>query len=169
MIYRFCPSCGCNLPSQRKANGKAGNQSCSQCGFVYYKNPKPCVGAVIIENGKVLLARRANEPFKDHWDFPGGFLECNEKPQEGLRREVAEELTIGVKAIHVLGIYPDTYGPGDDATLNIYYSCKISNGKITPQAEIAKAQWFDINSLPPELAFGHVKLVLGDWRERSRF
>ena len=74
-----------------------------------------------------------------------------------------EELKIGVKISRVFGIYEDTYGPGGEATLNIYYLCKIRHGKITPQTEIAEAKWFDVNELPPNLAFGHVKLVLTDW------
>lgn len=75
---------------------------CSECGFVHYKNPKPCVVAVIVGNGKVLLIRRANKPFKNYWDFPGGFLECNEHPKDGLKRELAEELKIRVKVIRFL-------------------------------------------------------------------
>ncbi|MCG3118520.1 MAG: NADH pyrophosphatase [bacterium] len=148
------------MSSPGQVNGKTGNQSCSKCGFVHYQNPKPCVGAVILQNGKVLLVRRANEPFKNHWDFPGGFLECGERAEDGLKREVGEELTVGVKIIRVLGIYPDTYGPGGEATLNIYYYCKILPGNIVPQIEIAEAEWFAINALPAPLAFGHVKLVL---------
>lgn len=151
-----------SLPNE--VNGKIGSQSCVKCGFVHYQNPKPCVGAVILKNGKVLLVRRAHEPFKNHWDFPGGFLDCGERAEDGLKREIAEELQVGVKIIRVLGIYPDTYGPGGEATLNIYYHCKISRGDISPQNEIAEAGWFAISTLPAPLAFGHVKLVLDTLR-----
>jgi ADP-ribose pyrophosphatase YjhB (NUDIX family) len=160
MEYRFCPQCGGAMSPLSKAHGQIGIQSCVKCEFVHYQNPKPCVGAVVIQGGKVLLTRRANEPFKNHWDFPGGFLECGELPEDGLKREVVEELKVGIKIVRVLGIYPDTYGPGGEATLNIYYQCKILDGVITPQKEIAEARWFVINDLPAQLAFGHVKLVL---------
>lgn len=143
-----------------KVNGIIGNQSCLKCGYIHYQNPKPCVAAVIIQNEKVLLVLRANEPFKNHWDFPGGFLECGELAEDGLKREITEELKVGIKIIRMLGIYPDTYGPGGDATLNIYYLCKILSNKIILQTEIAEAEWFAINALPRQLAFGHVKLVL---------
>ncbi|MGH7451214.1 MAG: NUDIX hydrolase [bacterium] len=166
MEYHFCPSCGCELILSLKLKGTRTYLSCPRCKFVHYENPKPCVGAVMIKSGKVLLIRRANEPFKNHWDFPGGFLEAGEKPKEGLQREIAEELQIGVKIIRVLGIYPDTYGPEGDATLNIYYLCKISRGEITPnQIEIAAAKWFDLDELPLKLAFGHVELVMEDWKK----
>jgi ADP-ribose pyrophosphatase YjhB (NUDIX family) len=112
--------------------------------------------------------KRSYEPFKNHWDYPGGFLESGEKPRDGLRREVAEELKINVEILDFLGIYPDTYGPEGDATLNIYYFCKITNGTIDPQAEVAEARWFVLNDLPPNLAFGHVKLVLNEYLAQSR-
>lgn len=168
MEYRFCPLCGNVLQLQRKSTGPQNYLSCPQCNFVYYNNPKPCVGAVIIRNGRVLLLKRAYEPFKNHWDYPGGFLESGENTKEGLRREVAEELKISVEIIDFLGIYPDTYGPEGDATLNIYYLCKIINGTIDPQAEVAEAKWFVLNDLPPDLAFGHVKLVLDEYLALNR-
>ena len=166
MKYRFCPICGSGLMLLFKANNEKARLSCSQCDFIHYANPKPCVCAVVIRTGKVLLTRRANKPFRDHWDFPGGFLEPDECPEDGLRREIDEELKIGIKILRVLGIYPDTYGPGGEATLNIYYLCKIARGEITPvQTEVAAAKWFLPSALPQKLAFGHVELVLQEWKK----
>jgi ADP-ribose pyrophosphatase YjhB (NUDIX family) len=166
MEYRFCPLCGSELVLSSKSGGKKARPSCVRCDFVHYGNPKPCVGAVIIENGKVLLIQRAIEPYKNCWDFPGGFLEAGESAEEGLQRELAEELKIGAKIVRLLSIHPDSYGPGGVATLNIYYFCKISGGEISPnQAEVAAARWFMLDKLPSELAFGHVELVMKDWQE----
>jgi ADP-ribose pyrophosphatase YjhB (NUDIX family) len=166
MEYRFCPLCASELVLLLKSDGKKVRPSCLRCDFVHYGNPKPCVGAVIIKHGKVLLVQRANEPYKHHWDFPGGFLESGEHPKEGLKRELAEELKIDIKIRRTLGIYPDTYGAGGVATLNIYYLCRIALGKISPnQNEIAAAQWFDLEELPSQLAFEHVELVVSDLRK----
>lgn len=153
MEYRFCPICRSSLISQRKSNEKQNHLSCSACNFIHYKNPKPCIVAVIVKNNKILLIRRANAPYKNYWDFPGGFLECGEYPKVGLKREVAEELNIRVKIIRILGIYPDSYGPEGDSTLNIYYLCKKLPGTIIPQDEIAEARWFDLDKTPRKLAF----------------
>ncbi len=166
MEYRFCPLCGSELILSIKLKSRRTYQSCPRCDFVHYENPKPCVVAVIIKNGKVLLTQRTNTPYKYHWDFPGGFLESGEHPEEGLKRELAEELKISIKILRVLGIYPDTYGPGGVATLNIYYLCKISRGVISPnQTEVAAARWFAPEKLPSKLAFGHVELVMKDWKK----
>lgn len=51
--------------------------------------------AVIVMNGKVLLAKRSrNDPLRHKWEFPGGKIEGDETPEECLRRELNEELGI---------------------------------------------------------------------------
>jgi 8-oxo-dGTP diphosphatase len=51
------------------------------------------VGAVIIDNGKVLCAQRGlTRPLPLKWEFPGGKIEAGETPQEALRREIQEEM-----------------------------------------------------------------------------
>ena len=44
------------------------------------------VGAVIVSEGRVLLARRGNEPMKGHWTLPGGLLELGESLSDGVMR-----------------------------------------------------------------------------------
>lgn len=166
MQYRFCPWCGNKLVLSIKTRNKKNRSHCPGCKFIHYENPKPCVGAVIVKRGKILLTRRAYEPYQNYWDFPGGFLESGENPKRGLSRELKEELQIGVKIGRVLGIYPDYYGPGGDATLNIYYLCRMVNGEIIPRAgEIAEAKWFAANAPPVKLAFEHAPLVIKAWRK----
>ena len=40
--------------------------------------PMVGIGAVIVEDGRVLLVRRGHEPLKGHWSLPGGVLEVGE-------------------------------------------------------------------------------------------
>ncbi|MCI0614183.1 hypothetical protein L0244_14445, partial [bacterium] len=56
------------------------------------------------------------------------------------------------KVVGLLGIYPDSYGPKGDSTLNLYYLCKKSYGEIILQDEIAEVKWFDFDKIP-KLAF----------------
>jgi 8-oxo-dGTP diphosphatase len=54
--------------------------------------------AIIEKDGKILIARRKkNDPLKDKWEFPGGKIEPNEKPEECLRRELLEELGVDTR------------------------------------------------------------------------
>ena len=57
------------------------------------------VAAGIVWRGKRFLAsqRCSNKPLEGYWEFPGGKLEAGEAPLEALKRELAEELGIGVR------------------------------------------------------------------------
>ena len=49
------------------------------------------VGAVVVDEGRVLLVRRGAEPLKGQWSLPGGLLELGERSTAGVVREVREE------------------------------------------------------------------------------
>ena len=121
------------------------------------------MGAVLVKDEHVLLIRRANEPFKDFWDFPGGFLNCGEHPESGLKREVFEELNVNMEIAELIGFYMDNYGESGESTLNIYYSGSIVNGSMYPNSEVSEVRWFDLQKLPQNLAFNHAQFVLSDW------
>jgi ADP-ribose pyrophosphatase YjhB (NUDIX family) len=64
--------------------------------------PLMCVGAVIVDEGRVLLVRRGNEPMKGHWTLPGGLLELGESLSDGVIREVREETGLIVEPVQLI-------------------------------------------------------------------
>jgi ADP-ribose pyrophosphatase YjhB (NUDIX family) len=164
--WRWCPRCGEEL------SGGGSRVECGACGFVAYASSKPTVGALVEDgNGRLLLARRAKEPFKGRWDIPGGFLEEGEHPLEGLRRELEEETGLEVEPLDFLGVWMDRYG-GDstaEATLNLYWTARTVSGDARAADDVDDLRWFERDELPrPEgLAFRNVPLVLAAWRARA--
>jgi ADP-ribose pyrophosphatase YjhB (NUDIX family) len=163
--WRWCPRCRGELYGDR------ARVDCPACGFVCYASSKATAGALVEDGrGRVLLARRAREPFKGRWDIPGGFLDEGEHPLDGLRRELREETGLDVEPLDFLGIWMDRYG-GDstaEATLNLYWSARVASGEARAADDVDDLRWFAADELPgPEgLAFENVPLVLAVWRSR---
>jgi len=54
------------------------------------------VGAVIVKDGRAVIIRRANDPYKGQWSIPGGRVELGESLAEAVRREMKEETGLEV-------------------------------------------------------------------------
>jgi ADP-ribose pyrophosphatase YjhB (NUDIX family) len=152
--------------------GSESRLECPACGFVAYASSKATVGALVEDgDGRVLLARRAAEPFKGRWDIPGGFLEEGEHPLDGLRRELREETGLEVEPREFLGVWMDRYGGEStaEATLNLYWTARVQSGEALAADDVDDLRWFQADELPApnELAFENVPLVLAAWRARQ--
>src|SRR5215211_7073723 len=98
---RFCPRCG-------RAAQVAYPRSitCPHCGYGAYYNPKPVAAAIpVTRSEEIVLLRRALEPGKDLWTFPGGFVDLGESVEQAVHREVREELEIAIELGPLVGVY----------------------------------------------------------------
>jgi mutator protein MutT len=66
--------------------------------------PSVCVGAVAIDDGRLLLVRRRNDPGQGTWSVPGGRVEAGETVQEAVVRELAEETGIEGVCMGLIGV-----------------------------------------------------------------
>ncbi|MGH8991581.1 MAG: NUDIX hydrolase [Acidimicrobiia bacterium] len=163
----FCSTCGARLPAPPPV-------TCPTCGAEHYRNAKPCAGALVMSGGKLLLMRRAHEPWLDHWDIPGGFCEVDEHPAATAAREVREETGLDVVITGFLGLwldgYPDPARTGQPATtLNAYYHAVPVDGAPAGEAdpaEVTEVAWFEPDALPAPIAFpAHALRVLEAWQD----
>lgn len=110
---------------------------------------------------KMLLIQRGNEPFKNKWAFPGGFIEMDETMEESAVRELHEET--GLKGVKLEQF--KTFGdPGRDPrgrTVSVvYYGFTDMKNSIVIGADDAKnAGWFSLDEIP-EMAFDHNKILV---------
>jgi ADP-ribose pyrophosphatase YjhB (NUDIX family) len=155
----FCPACG--APLREQTIDHRVRRVCPACGRVHWRNAKPCAGALIIRNGKVLLVRRLIEPFRGYWDIPGGFCEADEHPTETAIREVREETGLEIELTGILGVWMDDYE--GSATLNVYYLARPLGRSIRPGDDAGGAAWFAPNALPGRIAFANGRLALEAW------
>jgi ADP-ribose pyrophosphatase YjhB (NUDIX family) len=161
-----CWACGAVLPAEPPV-------TCGACGTEHWRNAKPCAGALVRRDGRLLLIRRSTEPWLGWWDIPGGFCEEGEHPMVTAAREAEEETGVGVELTGFLGMWLDRYpGPADpDAvvTLNAYYHA-VAGEEIGPPdpAETAEIGWFGPDELPPVAFPDHAEAVLAAWREAVR-
>jgi 8-oxo-dGTP diphosphatase len=165
--WRYCPRCRSELAVEPR------RASCPSCDFVAYANPAPTACALVSDQkGRLLLARRAHEPYAGFWDLPGGFIEEGEHPLDALRRELHEETGLEVEPRDLLGIWADVYGDGIGAqwTLNLYWTAAAVGGEERPDDDVSELRWFAPSELPParELAFRNVAHVLEAWRITQR-
>ena len=142
---------------------------CPECGFRAWASSKTTACALVVDGGRVLLARRAGEPFRGYWDLPGGFLDEGEHPLDGLRRELREETGLDVEPAEFVGVWMDRYGDVEDshATLNLYWTARVLGGEAGAADDVTELAWFAPDGLPPagELAF-HIAEVLATWRQQ---
>lgn len=158
MQYSFCPKCGRRL--SLRLIDQHERLVCSGCGFIFYQNSKPCVGVLVVEDNRLLLVQRAIEPFKGYWDIPGGFLEAGEHPEAGAIRELQEETGLLIEPVQILGIFMDTYGPGQEPVMTIFYIAQVAGGELRPGSDAAALQWFELEDLPEKIAFSSAQEAL---------
>jgi len=155
---RFCLVCGARLRRAR-LEGR-WRLRCPRCGWIFYANPVPAVVAVIVYRGRVLLTRRARPPYQGTWDAPGGFLEAGETPEQGLRRELREEIGVGVRRARLVGFATDRYPysegatpprtprPGGFSVLAAAYRVTPTSMAMRAADDVAEVRWFVLARVP---------------------
>ncbi len=108
---------------------------------------------------KVLLIKRKNDPFKEEWALPGGFIEESETLEEAAIRELHEETGVKVNSMEQVKAFGT---PGRDPrgrTISIAFLSRIyCEETLKPSDDAIDAQWFDWNELP-DLAFDHAEII----------
>ncbi|TFF19168.1 NUDIX domain-containing protein [Jiella endophytica] len=130
---------------------------CDSCGFVAYENPKIVVGSVVRHEGRILLCRRAIEPRRGFWTIPAGYLELNETPEDGARREAREEAEAELSIERLLAVY----SVPRISQVQLIYRAQLKTSHFAPGPESLDVALFAPAEIPyGELAFPSVHWAL---------
>jgi mutator protein MutT len=104
------------------------------------------VGAVIVEDGRVLLVRRGNEPMKGHWTLPGGLLELGESLTNGVIREVREETGLNVEVVELIELLDRIHR--DETRVRYHYViadylCRVVGGQLQAASDADAVRWVE--------------------------
>lgn len=132
---------------------------CQRCDFIDYQNPKIVAGAVVTQQDKILLCRRAIEPRKGFWTLPAGFMELGETVEDAARREAQEEALADIEIDQTLAIY----SVPRIGQVQIMFRARLKGGfGVGPEsADVALFDWKDIPWA--ELAFPTVVWALSEY------
>jgi ADP-ribose pyrophosphatase YjhB (NUDIX family) len=112
--------------------------------------------AIIEREGMVLLARRRDIGW---WNLPGGGLESGETVDEGLLREVREEVCAEVRVVRMVGVYSK---PQKNEVV-LTFLCHLDHDQedaISNSDEVSETGWFAPDALPVDLLPKHRQRVL---------
>jgi 8-oxo-dGTP diphosphatase len=143
---RFCSRCGAAI-------GAVSPVACRRCATMHWASANPCAAALVVQDVKLLLTKRAIEPWLGLWCAPSGFCDGKEHPIAAAEREVFEEAGLRVRVTGYLGIWIDEYAlatsAGDDAEhVAVAYYHAISTGEATAShdpGEVDELGWFAPN------------------------
>ena len=107
---------------------------------------------------RVLLVKRRNEPYKDCWAFPGGFMEIDEDLETCARREVMEETGMALGEVFQFRSYSAVDRDPRERVITVVYFAFEALAEVKGSDDAAEARWFDIDNLP-ELAFDHRTII----------
>lgn len=120
-----------------------------------------CEGFIVRDN-KVLLLKRGSVDGAGTWSLPGGHLEYMERIDEGLIRELKEELnlTITPRDLTLIAVTDDLRPTLDQHYLHMTFKVTIGNQepeRMEPD-KCAELKWFSIDAMPKDIFAFHAKI-----------
>lgn len=124
-----------------------------------HRQPALAVDCVVFDpRSRLLLIRRKNPPFQQHYALPGGFVDYGETTEQAAARELAEETGLTAAALALVGVYSDPDRDPRGHTVSIAYLVRVTD--FVPRAgDDASAAEFVADWQREALAFDHNQIV----------
>ncbi|MCW4019350.1 MAG: NUDIX hydrolase [Candidatus Bathyarchaeota archaeon] len=116
----------------------------------YPDQPVVGIGAVILHEGKILLAKRGNQPAKGEWSIPGGAVEVGESLEEAVLRETREETGLEAAEPELLDVvdqaHRDAEGKVEYHYVIIDYAVKVK-GEAKAASDADELRWVPLDEV----------------------
>jgi NADH pyrophosphatase NudC (nudix superfamily) len=155
---KFCPHCASSLVLREIAGRVRPACPEAACGYVFWDNPLPVLAGLVERDGLIVLVRNHTWPQK-MFGLVTGFMERDETPQEGVAREVREELGLDTLSAELIGLYP--FQRKNELILAYHV---VAEGEIVLNEELAEYRLIPPAKLRP-WDFG-TGLAIRDWLAR---
>jgi mutator protein MutT len=104
------------------------------------------VGAVVVDQGRVLLVRRGTEPMKGQWSIPGGLVELGEPLLAAVVREVREETGLMVEPVELVELLDRIHRQGERVRYHYViadYLCRVVGGSLLAASDAEEVRWVE--------------------------
>lgn len=166
----FCIKCG--TACEKYTEGDILRERCPKCGYIHYRNPYPCIAAIVTNaEGKILLGKRGPDsiyPF--NWCLPCGYIEYDETYVEATVREVKEEMGIEAVPDGIINVVSNHFDNGVHSLVVVMLAHYDGDDTPVPGDDIIEAGWFDIEDMSqlPTLAFSADKFIISKYQKMKK-
>lgn len=117
----------------------------------YPSRPLVGVGAVIVDNSRVVLVRRGHAPAMGEWSIPGGLIRVGERLRDAVVREALEETGLIVEPGDLIEVVERIF-PAADGRIRFHYVvadyfCRVMGGSLRAASDALDAAWFSREDL----------------------
>lgn len=134
-----------------------------------FVNPACAAAGVVFDpRGRVLLVRRAIEPYRHHWALPAGYQEVDEGPEVAIQREVREEAGIEIEILGLLDLIFIEDDPRKPANVAVFLA-RGEGELISTSHDVTEAGWFGLKELPDPIGFDNYRRILGRLADASGY
>lgn len=163
MSGHYCLECGKRMEFREIEDML--REQCPNCGWIYFRQLK--VGVIVLiedAQGRLLLAKRGHNPWKEYWNLPAGYVEFNEPPEQAAVREVREETGLEVELTRQVGTYFYDDDPRGNGLL-VAFTAKVTGGELSTNTESLAFGYFSRDDLPENICGAAHDVIVAAWKE----
>jgi ADP-ribose pyrophosphatase YjhB (NUDIX family) len=152
----FCNRCGAPVAPVERHGERAWP---CRCGHVQHRRPTVGVAVVVVEEGRVLLVRRAHGARAGLWCIPCGHVGWDEDVRDAALRELAEETGVVAEVERVLDVHTNRWRP-ERQTVGVWFLGRRVAGEVVAGDDADAARFVPLGAVDVPLAFPTDELVL---------